>query len=279
LASAPPPAASLPEKPNGGIKKMPVKIIDISIPLENDVAADPPQQKVRINYRKHDETAGDLTTYFPGLKREDLPDGEGWAVETVAISTHNGTHLDAPWHYHSTMDGGIRAMTIDEVPLEWCYQPGVKLDFRHFDDGYLVQPADIDAELSRIGHKLQPLEIVVVNTRAGARYGGDDYVSSGCGFGRDATLHLLNQGIRVVGTDGWSWDVPFVYTAKRFAETGNASLIWEGHKAGRDIGYCQIEKLHNLEVLPATGFIVSCLPVKIRAASAGWTRAVAILPA
>jgi kynurenine formamidase len=258
---------------------MPLKLIDISIPLENDVAADPPQQKVRINYRKHDETAGDLTTYFPGLKREDLPDGEGWAVETVAISTHNGTHVDAPWHYHSTMDGGIRAMTIDEVPLEWCYQPGVKLDFRHFDDGYLVQPADIDAELSRIGHKLQPLEIVVVNTRAGARYGGDDYVSSGCGFGRDATLHLLNQGIRVVGTDGWSWDVPFVYTAKRFAETGNASLIWEGHKAGRDIGYCQIEKLHNLEVLPATGFIVSCLPVKIRAASAGWTRAVAILPA
>ena len=255
-----------------------MRIIDLSIPLENDVPADPPQQKVLIRYRSHDQTAPELASYFPGLTREQLPEGQGWAVETVEISTHNGTHVDAPWHYHPTMDGGARAITIDEVPLEWCYQPGVKLDFRHFKDGYLVQPADIDAELERIGHKLRALEIVVVNTSAGARYGAADYVSSGCGMGRNATLHLMAQGVKVVGTDGWSWDAPFVHTAKRFAETGDASLIWEGHKAGRDVGYCQIEKLHNLEALPATGFLVSCFPVKIKAASAGWTRAVAILP-
>ena len=253
-------------------------IIDLSIPLENDVPADPPQQKVSIVYHRHADTADVIASYFPGLKPEQLPDSQGWAVETATISTHNGTHLDAPWHYHSTMDGGARAITIDEVPLDWCYQPGVKLDFRHLPDGYLVQPDDIDAELARIGHRLQPLEIVLANTRAGARYGQEDYIHSGCGFGRAATLHLVQQGIRVVGTDGWSWDVPFSHTARRFAETGDASLIWEGHKAGREAGYCQIEKLHNLEVLPADGFLVSCFPVKIRAASAGWTRAVAILP-
>jgi kynurenine formamidase len=258
---------------------MALRLIDISIPLENDVPADPPKQKVSIRYRTHGETAGEISSFFPGLKQEQLPDGEGWAVETVEISTHNGTHVDAPWHYHSTMDGGARAITIDEVPLEWCYQPGVKLDFRHFEDGYLVQPADIDSELARIGHKLNPLEIVVVKTRAGRRYGEPDYVSSGCGMGRAATLHLLGQGVRVVGTDGWSWDAPFVHTARRFTKTGDAGLIWEGHKAGRDIGYCQIEKLHNLEALPDTGFTISCFPVKIRGASAGWTRAVAILPA
>jgi kynurenine formamidase len=254
-------------------------IIDLSIPLENDVPADPPQQKVSIVYHRHGETADVIASYFPGLKPEQLPDGQGWAVETATISTHNGTHLDAPWHYHPTMNGGARAITIDEVPLDWCYQPGVKLDFRHLPDGYLVQPEDIDAELARIGHQLRPLEIVLANTRAGARYGQEDYIHSGCGFGRAATLHLVQQGIRVVGTDGWSWDVPFSHTARRFAETGDASLIWEGHKAGREAGYCQIEKLHNLEVLPADGFLVSCFPVKIRAASAGWTRAVAILPA
>lgn len=254
-----------------------MKIIDLSIPLENDVPADPPQQKVSITYFTHDNTAEQIATYFPGLRREDLPDGQGWAVERVAISTHNGTHVDAPWHYHATMDHGARATTIDEAPLHLFYQPGVKLDFRHFDDGYLVQPKDIDDELARIGHVLKPLEIVLVNTKAGARYGQADYVDSGCGFGREATLHLTRQGIKVVGTDAWSWDVPFSYTARRFAATKDASLIWEGHKAGREQGYYQIEKLHNLEALPADGFLVSCLPVKVKNASAGWTRAVAIL--
>jgi hypothetical protein len=49
------------------------------------------------------------------------------------------------------------------------------------------------------------------------------------------------------------------------------------NKASREIGYCHLEKLHNLESLPADGFAVVCFPVKIRAASAGWTRAVAIV--
>lgn len=252
-------------------------IVDLSIPLENDVPADPPFRKVRIDYRHHAETAMEIAAAFPGLRPDQLPDGQGWAVEQVNISTHNGTHVDAPWHYHPTMDGGARASTIDELPLDWFIRPGVKLDLRRLPDGHVVTPDEIDAELERIGHRLSPFEIVVADTSAGARYGEADYVRAGCGFGRDATLHLVRQGIRVVGTDGWSWDAPFSHTARRFAETGDASLIWEGHKAGREAGYCQIEKLHNLEALPATGFTVSCLPVKVRGGSAGWTRAVAIL--
>lgn len=253
-------------------------IVDLSVPLENDVPADPPFQKVRIAYRHHRETAREIAAAFPGLRPEQLPDGEGWAVEQVDISTHNGTHVDAPWHYHSTMDGGRRALTIDELPLDWFVRPGVKLDMRRLPDGHVVTPDEIDAELERIGHRLSPFEIVVANTRAGLRYGEPDYVHAGCGFGRAATLHLVGQGIKVVGTDGWSWDAPFSHTARRFAETGDASLIWEGHKAGREAGYCQIEKLHGLEGLPATGFTISCLPVKVKAGSAGWTRAVAFLP-
>jgi kynurenine formamidase len=230
-----------------------------------------------IEYLNHQDTVAGMLTYFPGARPEDLPDGEGWALEWVRLTTHCGTHMDAPYHYASTMDNGQRAITIDEVPLEWCFQPGVKLDFRALPDGYVVTPDDIDAELKRIGHTLSPLEIVVVNTSAGNRYGQDDYLARGCGMGRDATLHLLRQGVRVTGTDAWSWDAPFTHTARRYAETGDASIIWEGHKAGREIGYCHIEKLHNLEALPATGFRISCFPHKIHAASAGWTRAVAII--
>ena len=152
----------------------------------------------------------------------------------------------------------------------------MKLDFRHFADGYVATAADVQAELARIGHTLQPLDIVRVNTRAGSRYGHNDFVSAGCGMGYEATMFLLERGVRLTGTDAWSWDAPFSYTAQKVAATGNKALIWEGHKAGRDIGYCHLEKLHNLEALPADGFFISCFPHKIRGASAGWTRAVAI---
>ena len=112
---------------------------------------------------------------------------------------------------------------------------------------------------------------------AAARYGEPDYLSAGCGIGREATLYLTSRGVRVTGTDSWSWDAPFGQTAKRYGVTKNSALIWEGHKASREIGYTHIEKLHNWELLPDSGFLVSCFPVKIKSASAGWTRVVAIL--
>ena len=253
------------------------EIIDLSIYLENDVVSDPPIYRPKIDYINHEMSVPELVSFFPGLEAKDLPDEEGWAIERIQLITHNGTHLDAPYHFASTMNKGERAITIDEVPLDWCFQPGVKLDFRHFADGHVVQASDVEAELARIKHALKPFESVLINTRAGSRYGNDDYVTSGCGMGYEATMYLLERGVRVTGTDGWSWDAPFVYKKEKYAATKDAKLIWEGHKAGRDIGYCHLEKLHNLEALPTDGFTVSCFPFKIRAASAGWTRAVAIL--
>jgi kynurenine formamidase len=117
---------------------------------------------------------------------------------------------------------------------------------------------------------------VLVNTAAGAAYGDPDFIHKGCGMGEAATLYLTERGVKVVGTDAWSWDAPFSHTARRWAETHDPKIIWEGHKAGRLREYYQIEKLTNLEALPATGFTLSCFPVKIAGASAGWIRAVAI---
>ncbi|NBO02427.1 MAG: cyclase family protein, partial [Betaproteobacteria bacterium] len=77
---------------------MPRKFVDLSIYLENDVMSDPPAFAPKIQYFTHENTYQQIEPFFPGLKKEDLPDGEGWAVETVTLSTHNGTHLDAPFH-------------------------------------------------------------------------------------------------------------------------------------------------------------------------------------
>ncbi|WEX09313.1 cyclase family protein [Chelativorans sp. AA-79] len=252
------------------------RIVDISTALKAGIASDPRGTEPQITYIDHQQSIGQLIGFFPGLTKDQLPAGEGWAVEQLVVSTHNGTHLDAPYHFHSTMDGGKRALTIDEVPLEWCFGPGVKLDFRHLPDGHVVTAGEVEAELERVGHEIQPGDIVVVNTSAAVKYGQDDYLASGCGMGRDATLYLTSRGVRVTGTDAWSWDAPFIHTARRYAETGDASLIWEGHRAGMEIGYCHIEKLANLDQLPPTGYVIACFPFKIEKASAGFTRAVAI---
>jgi kynurenine formamidase len=139
-------------------------------------------------YQKHKETVPEVSSMLPGVKAEDFPDGEAAAAEWVQLSTHSGTHLDAPWHFHSTMNHGERSITIDEVPLDWCFQPGIKLDFRDRPDGYVCTALDVEQELTRIGHELKPLEIVVVNTRAGSRYGHNDYLNAGYGMGYEATI-------------------------------------------------------------------------------------------
>ncbi len=90
----------------------------------------------RIDYMDHHQTAPQMAEYM-GVRVDQLPDGEYAAVETVEISTHNGTHMDAPYHFFSSMNhalkpGGEPSWRIDEVPLEWCFQPGGQTRFPPF---------------------------------------------------------------------------------------------------------------------------------------------------
>jgi len=71
----------------------------------------------------------------------------------------------------------------------------------------------------------------------------------------------------------------FVVNAeKEFKQNGDPKVIWAAHFAGIEIGYCHMEKLANLsEIGRPFGFTVCCVPVKIKGASAGWTRPIAII--
>ena len=256
-----------------------MRVIDLSTTIEDGLACDPPSSIPKIEYTKHQDAAAvqSMLGFFPGSTVEDLPDGMGWAFEMVSLGTHTGTHLDAPYHFHPTMDGGERAITIDEVPLEWCYCDAVMLDFSDKEDGYIITPEDLEAKFKEMGYELKPLDIVLVQSGAAPYFGDAGYLLKGCGLGWDSTCWLTAKGVKVAGTDAWSWDPPLPITSKRFAATKNKKLIWEGHKAGMERGYCHMEKLTNLDKLPTHGFKVVCFPQKIKGGSAGWCRPVAFL--
>ena len=184
--------------------KLPSRMIDLSSPLENETVYDPPFMRPKIEYKSNADTAALVCELFPGLRREDLPDGEGWAIENIQLTTHNGTHMDAPIHFQSKSIDGKPMMTIDQVPLDWFFRPGVKLDFRKVPDGHVVTAAEVEAELKHIGHALKPFDIVLVNTRASECIGSDEYLTAGCGMGREATLYLTSRGVRVTGIDAWA---------------------------------------------------------------------------
>lgn len=254
-----------------------MKLIDLSVSIEDGLAVDPPVQIAHIQYTDHDAGGDEMLSFFPGTTREDLPDGCGWAVEHVELGTHTGTHMDAPYHYHPTMNHGEPAWTIDQIPLSWCMGNGVRIDFTDKPDGYVCTAADLQDKLKQMRYTLALGDIVLVHTTAPEAWGGPAYLTKGCGIGREATLWLCEQGVHLVGTDAWSWDAPLGSIAEKFRQTGDRSLIWEGHKAGAEAAYCHMEKLTNLELLPDTGFQVIAFPVKVKRASAGWVRPVAII--
>ncbi len=255
----------------------PFRMIDLSVPLESDAVSEPRPGK--IHYVTHDAEGREQMQQAFGVKPEDLvfSGGEGWAVEEVQAITHTSTHVDAPYHY-GALSGGKPARRIDAVPLEWCFAPGVVLDMRHKSNGEMITVSDLQAALDKIEYELQPLNIVMLQTGVDARLSSPDYFQQP-GLGREGVLWLVDQGVKVIGIDAYTLDRPFASMVADFQRTGDGRHIWPAHFAGITSEYCQIEKLANLDRIPRPhGFYVSCLPIKIKAASAGWCRAVALVP-
>ncbi len=254
-----------------------VRLIDLSVPLEDGAVSEPLPPQVR--YVRHEDEGLRQMQQFLGVRPEDLvySGGLGWAVEEVHAITHTGTHVDAPYHYGPTSEGRP-ARRIDEVPLEWCFAPGVVLDVRYKAAGDFITVEDLQRALETIAYRLRPGDIVLLHTGADRRLNSADYFAQP-GLGREGVLFLVEQGVRVIGIDAYTLDRPFAHMVADYRRSGDGRFIWPAHFAGITREYCQIEKLANLDLLPRPhGFWVSCLPVKIKGASAGWCRAVALVP-
>lgn len=249
-------------------------IVDLSVPIAATPADAPQLMRIGIEYSDH-AAGAQMVEALLGVPPRLLRNGEGWAIETITdLGTHNSTHIDAPWHYNSVV-GGEAAQKIDELPLEWFFAPGVRLDFTAREEGDAIGRDDMEAALEAAGHELRPLDIVLVHTGRDAYSDRVDYPMFGCGVTAEATRWLWDRGVRVMGIDAWSWDRPLHLQAAEAIERDEPCIFWAAHQC--DVPYCQIERLCNLGALPPTGFQVACFPLRIARASAAPARVVAIL--
>src|SRR5699024_25745 len=248
------------------------KFIDLSVPMDEGAKEFSPPD---IQYNKHLDTVERAANAFD-IDPKCWPDGKAWATEQVSLSTHTGTHADAPFHYWDKT-GNKPAKTIDEVPLDWFYGDGVKLDFTWKKPGTTISKNEIIQALKEINYTLKSRDIVLIHTGADKKLYDRDYINSHSGVSAEATKYLISYGIKVMGTDGYGWDVPFKVQGDKFKETGDPNVLWEAHYVGKELEYCQLEKLANLEKIPYSfGFTVIAFPIKISGASGGWVRAVAM---
>ena len=249
-----------------------MRIVDLSARIEPTPDGTPEFQRNAVDYLDHAGGAREIEQIY-GVPADLLRDGEGWSRETVTVGTHNVTHVDAPYHYNSRIQGAP-AQTIDQLPLETFIGPGVVLDATGRDDGEVIETDDLRRWLQAIDHPPAAGDIVLVHTGCDRYYGQADYIDRGPGVSAQATRWLYERGVRVMGIDAWGWDRPLRLQAADALHSGRPGIFWEAHQV--DLPYSQIERLVNLSALPPTGFTVSCLPLPIAGASAAPARVVAI---
>lgn len=252
-----------------------MRLVDLSAPIEQSPPETPEPLRTDIEFEDHAAGARAIEALL-NVPARLLRDEEGWATETFTrFGTHNSTHLDAPWHYNSRI-GGEKPQTIDELPLQWFFSRAVVVDATAKEDGDAVTAEEIEAELERIGHELESLDIVLVRTGRDEFLDQLDYVARGPGVTADATRWLFERGVRVMGIDAWGWDAPLHMQAEEARTKDEPGIFWAAHQVG--LPYSQIERLCNLGELPATGSQVACFPLRVVGASAAPARVVGIVP-
>jgi cyclase len=213
-----------------------------------------------------------------GIDHRDFPEGKGLSLYTYELTTHTGTHLDAPYHFGDINQEGKKAKTITEVPLEWCFGNGVLLDLESSDVKEAILKEEIIAKLEEINYHIQPFDIVLLKTGGDRYIGTPSYFTTFRGVSLEATEYLIDCGVKIIGIDSFGFDPPFSKMIGKYIEDKNVKYLWPAHFLGRKKEYCHIERLTNLNRIPKPiGFKVCCFPIKLSDSDAGWCRVVAIV--
>jgi len=265
-----------------------MKIVDLSLPIDEKAFEVHRVEIERVGHRAGVEkfnrvimgkTLLGKIKYLLGqriVRKEDLPDEEFLSLEIVHSPVHIGTHLDYSFHYGSKSEGRP-SKTADEIPLEYCYQDGVRLNLIHKKPNEVIADADIEDALKKINYTLKPLDIVLLETGADKFYGKPQYFTDYPGIDVSAIDYLLDRGIKIFGTDTMGIDRPYRFMLKEFMDKKDVRALYPSHFHGRKREFIHIERLANLNKIPERGFKIICFPIRIKGTGAAWARVVAIL--
>lgn len=215
-----------------------------------------------------------------GFLRETTDDGltdKGYYyyAGTFQLSEHGGTHIDAPIHF------GEGQLTLDQLSLDQLMGPAIVVDVSDkavTDRDYQVSVADFEAWEATHG-RIPDGTIILLQTGSGQFWPDRDLYMGTNERGADAVAKLHfpglhpdaarwlveNRSIHAIGLDTPSID-------------HGQSQLFESHRILYADNIPAIENVANLDLLPATGFTVIALPMKIKDGSGGPLRIIALVP-
>lgn len=265
-----------------------MRMIDLSLPIDDDAFE---VHEVSIDRVSHEAGVDKFNRLIMGktlkgklqhalgrrlVRKEELPDQEFLSLEVVHAPVHIGTHLDYSYHYGSRSEGRL-SKTADEIPLEYCYHDGVRIELCDKKPQEVIRDTDISSALQKMNYTLKPLDIVLLRTGADRYYGSQRYFSDYPGVDTSAIDYMLDRGVKIFGVDTMGIDRPYRFMLQQFLRTRSPKDLYPAHFYGRTREFIHIERLTNLDKLPDHGFKVICFPVRIKRTGAAWSRVVALV--
>ncbi|MFC1803355.1 cyclase family protein [Thermoproteota archaeon] len=185
--------------------------------------------------------------------------------EWVNMGTHTGTHMDSQRH----SDPNPKAITIDQVPLEWCYGDAICIDLSDKQPKSWITPEDLDRACIKGNVRIKKEDILLLYTGHWNRTRGTTaYSTDWVGLNREAVEWIKNVGVKLFGIDAPAPDNPIDQAQY---------MIFLSHDLLREEGLPHIENLANLDKVVNKRFIFIGFPIKVKGASGSWIRAVALL--
>jgi len=166
------------------------KVYDFSVLVYNDMQLHPAIEAAGVHSRV---LMHGFPVHLPSMGGPRGGPEFGWPIfHDLELTTHTGTHVDAPWHFNK------HGRRIDELPIDAFLGKGVVIDFRHLEDCAAIKAEDLEKAKPQI----EEGDILIINTGRHKQYGTPEYNTKHPGLdGESVEPFLLKKKIKMVGMD------------------------------------------------------------------------------